>query len=109
MHKLKYSTSKWYRGVDQRNVASGDQFFTTDNHIAGDFGKVTELKPSEFPKNPLIISNKDELADLIGFGGDPYVDRVFDDVSKKYAHSKGYDGIIYHSGTFEAPELHIFG
>ncbi|HRZ30154.1 MAG TPA: hypothetical protein P5274_00570 [Candidatus Paceibacterota bacterium] len=98
----------WFRGLDKYNIQSGDKFYSASKYVAGDFGKVLKAFVSELPKNPLIVSNKEELSGIVGFDGDPMISVKFDEVAKRYAVSKGYDGIFYHEGTFEEPELHVF-
>lgn len=106
----------WFRGVDQINKGTGDHFYSADESIAGDFGKVTKLSENEMPKNPLVIGSKEELVDKIGYKYDPMAEpkdipkgERFDILAKKYAQEQGHDGIIYNNGTMEAPELHVFG
>lgn len=114
-------TAKWIRGVNQTNTATGDKFFTTSREVADNFSIAkTGDKPkferlSEEPKNPLIVEDKNELAETVGYKGDPLaepkglaVGERFDELAKRYAQEKGHDGIIYQSGTFDKPELHLF-
>ena len=97
----------WYRGTDQVNKGSGDMFYSTSKEVAGDYGVVS--KATNLPKKPLIVSDKQELADLIGYKKDPFTTLEIDKLAKEYAQSKGYDSILYRSGSLDAPELHVFG
>lgn len=102
----------WYHGTDSLNKKNGDIFYSASKDIAGDFGKVSKIK--DLPKNPLIIGSKEDLAPVIGYKGDPLVEpkmlkgKSFDELAKEYAKSKGHDSIMYESGTFDEPELHVF-
>lgn len=113
----------WYRGVRPENEGSEDSFFSADKDIAGDYsksttgsdGKIDQLSNEELPKNPLRIGSKEDLADIIGYEGDPLAEPLdtpaeekFDNLAKKYAQAKGHDAIIYESGTMDQPELHLF-
>ena len=107
----------WYRGENDRQAPGGDTFYSADQSVAGEFGggKSGELDPTAAPKNPLRVNSKEELADQIGYTGDPRAeafdtppDQRFDNLAKKYAQSKGHDAIEYETGTFDAPELHVF-
>ena len=102
----------WYHGTDQLNKGTGDTFYSVDKSVAGDYGKVSKI--TELPKNPLVVSGKEELAPIIGYKGDPMVEpkmpkgQSFDEMAKAYAQKQGYDSIIYKDGSFNAPELHVF-
>ena len=108
---------KWYRGINSRNENEIDKFYSGSKEVVGNFAidkisdepRFEKLNENNMPKNPLKAGNKDELAAKIGFAEDPYSVRKFDDIAKKYAQKKGHDAIIYESGTFDEPELHIFG
>ena len=107
---------KWYRGVDDLNKNRGDSFYSASKEVAGDYGKAGKVNAKDLPKNPLVVTNKDELAQVIGYKGDPYVQPKgikeadkFDTQAKKYAQSKGYDSISYKEGSLGEPELHVFG
>jgi len=106
----------WFRGIDQVNKETGDHFFSGDETIAGNFGKVSKLEAAEMPKNPLVVGSKEELVEAIGYKHDPMAEpkdipkeERFDVLAKKYAQEQGHDGIVYQNGTMEAPELHVFG
>jgi hypothetical protein len=104
---------EFFRGEGQ-NIGKGpDMFFSGSKDVAGDFGEVRAITEVEIPKNPLRIGSKEELAEIIGFKGDPRAEKLnakhkFDDAAKAYAISQGNDAILYEQGTFDEPELHIF-
>jgi hypothetical protein len=107
---------KWYRGTDNLNKQRGDKFYSASKDVAGDYGTVGNVKPNELPKKPLTVTDKDELAQIIGYKGDPYVQQKgiaesakFDTLAKSYAQANGYDSINYKSGSLGEPELHVFG
>lgn len=111
----KYLSGKWFRGERSENSGDGDRFFSQDESIAGDYGDISELSEIEKPKNPLVIGSKEGLVDKLGYTGDPLAepldtpnDQKFDTLAKNYAISLGNDAIIYESGTFDEPELHLF-
>lgn len=111
-----FSNITWYRGKSNLNEQSQDSFFSASQSIAGDYGSVSELTKEERPKNPLVLGSKEDLVDEIGYDGDPLAEPLdtpvaerFDTKAREYAISKGYDAIIYESGTFDEPELHLFG
>lgn len=97
----------WYHGTNQLNKGTGDTFYSADKSVAGDYGKVS--KATQPAKNPLVVSDKQELADLLGYKKDPFTTLEIDKLAKEYAQSKGYDSILYRSGSLDAPELHVFG
>lgn len=110
---------QWVRGVNrsQNRDKSGDRFFSTSEEIAANFAiekiddkpQFERLSQADEPKNPLRVDGgKDELAEMIGYKGDPF-EFKFDAIAKQYAQERGHDSIIYESGTFEEPELHLFG
>jgi predicted RNA methylase len=105
---------RWVRGERQENQA-GDLFFSSSVDVAAEYGDVREMADEERPKNTLVVSGKPELAELIGYDGDPLAESLdlpkeqkFDYLAKQYAQSKGYDSIQYESGTFDEPELVVF-
>lgn len=110
---------KWYRGVNVKNEGKVDRFYSASKEVASNYSmhknsderkyETFDAASNGMPKNAMIIGSKDELAVKIGFAEDPYSMRKFDDIAKKYAKKKGHDAIIYISGTFEEPELHLFG
>ena len=107
----------WHRGISQHNAASGDRFYSADPSVAAEFGKTTErLSDSDRPKNPLVVGGKEDLADAIGYQGDARAepldtptDQKFDTLAKRYAQERGHDAIVYQNGTFDQPEMHVFG
>lgn len=115
-NQLLLNKKEWYRGVDEINSSQGDRFYSESSDVAGDYGKVQKLDQSELPQNPLIVNgDKTEIAELIGYKGDPFAEKIgmpiekrFDTLAKRYAQSKGYDGIIYEEGSLGARELHAF-
>jgi len=117
--KNKYANKKWIRGVNKANEGQTDKFYSASKEVAANFATTsTEDKPKyetiqEQPKNPLIVNDKTELAEKIGYKGDPLAEGLdkkqkFDSLAKKYAQDKGHDAIIYEEGTFGEPELHHF-
>jgi hypothetical protein len=112
----KISGMNWYRGIDEKNKGAADSFYSTSKSVASDYGKVEKIKTEDLPKNPLEVSSKEELAQTIGYKGDPLaepkdlpVEKRFDTLAKKYAQSKGHDGIVYLEGSLGEAELHKFG
>ena len=105
----------WVRGEGSNlGGKSGDKFFSASEDVAGDYGKIRRIDTNEFPKRPLVVSDKTELADKIGYKGDPFAEPIkklgqnFDDIAKQYAQKNGYDSILYRSGSFDEAELHVF-
>lgn len=105
---------RWWHGARPQNV-DGDQFYSADESVAGDYGDTRPMKPNEMPTNPLVVSDKTELAGMIGFKGDPFSQpltdpkaKQFDFRAKAWAKTRGYDGILYLDGSFNAEELHVF-
>lgn len=105
---------RWVRGERQENQA-GDLFFSSSADVASNYGDVREITDAERPKNTLVVSGKPELAERIGYNGDPLAESLdlpkeqkFDYLAKQYAQSKDYDSIQYESGTFDEPELVVF-
>ena len=111
---IKYKNTEWFHGEDDYNAKKGDKFFSVSEDVADNFGKVRKMEESEFPSNPLIISNKEAFAQDIGYKGDPMVEpkmpesQSFDELAKAYVQKKGCDEIIYKEGMFEEAELHSF-
>lgn len=106
----------FYRGVDKLNEGQIDSFYSADESVAADYGKTSKADLADLPKKPLTINDKDELAPLIGYKGDPFTEKLdtpdaqkFDTLAKQYAQKLGYDGIYYKEGSLNAPEIHAFG
>ena len=105
---------RWYRGERPEN-ANGDTFFSAKAYTSGDYGENRRIRDDERPTNPLRVTNKEELADLMGYEGDPRgepintpADRKFDILAKKYAQSKKHDSIVYADGSMGDAEMHVF-
>jgi len=112
----------WFHGTHSGNLGKTDSFYSQSADVAGDYGRekvgyplsLSKLPKSKLPKNPLVLDSKEDLVDLIGYKGDPFAPKLgdkqdFDAMAKAYAKSKGHDSILYRSGTFDEPELHVFG
>lgn len=107
--RAEIDSQTWYRGTDSQNTKATDSFYSADETVAGDYGKVSKSKPQA--QNPLVVSGKAELAEKMGYEGDPLAQRAgdnFDELAKQYAQSQGHDAIYYRSGSLEAPEMHVF-
>ncbi len=117
----------WVRGEDEFNRNSSlsgsgkDLFFSNSEDIAGDYGKIRKIEPEELPKNPLVINGgKESFMKDIGYNeekwGSPLAEskvqpeeETYDFLIRKYAQERGYDGVVYKSGSMDAPELVKFG
>lgn len=110
----------WFRGINKLNKGQTDKFYSAAEEVAQDYaddaGKVITAKPQDLPKNPLVATDKTELAEIIEYKGDPFVQPIsmkredqFDTQAKKYAQSRGFDSIYYLNGSLDEPELHVFG
>ena len=118
-----YISNKWYHGIRKENIDKGDKFFSMSEDVAGDYadikkgdieGKPQVVSKEDMPTNPLLMGTKEELAEIIGYKGEPRAEgklpkeKRFDVMAKKYAVEKGHDGIIYEEGSFDEPEIHAF-
>ena len=108
------SRTAWVRGERQEN-SGGDKFYSVSEDVAGDYGVVRGINDVERPKNPLVVTDKTELAEVIGYKGDPLAEpldtpqeKKFDVLAKAYAQEKGHDAIEYMSGSLGEGELHVF-
>lgn len=113
----------WYHGTRKLNEGKGDTFYSGSKEVAGDYSimdvgdkpNISVAKNTDLPKKPLRVMDKQELADEMGYKGDPFNQPkgmagadLFDTQAKAYAQSKGYDSIHYQEGSFGEPELHAF-
>ena len=106
----------WYRGVNSKNKEQGDRFYSASESVAADYAidkvgdtpTMTTLSQEEMPSNPLTVGDKTELAEMMGLDEQDVYDLGFDDKAKAFAQQKGYDAILYESGSMDEPELHVF-
>lgn len=70
-------------------------------------GEGTQLNPARAPENPLIVQNREGLADFLKYEGDPY-SAEFDKIAKDYAEQDNRDGIIYADTKDGTPEMRVF-
>lgn len=126
---VKPDVRRWVRGVregnaainDPGNAAKGDRFYSTDRETAANFTdpgvpKLERLAKADRPTNPLRVDTKEDLAETIGYTGEPRAEPLdtpegqkFDTLARQHAIAGGHDAIIYESGTFDQPEMHLFG
>lgn len=108
----------YYRGVPKAGAPDGtDSFYSASRDVAenyagqrggADEGIITEHKPTELPQKLYEAVDKESLAEELDIKVPPY-DFGFDAAAKAALRAKGYEGIRYTNGTFDADEIHVFG
>ena len=102
----------YYRG--ERETQSGEIFISDSREVAANFGEVIEIDASRIPTNLYVVDDKVTLGyelDLIKNAAEENqvaFSFEFDKIVKKILQKKGYAGIKYISGTFDAEEIHLF-
>lgn len=104
--------TKWYRGVREGQDTTDGTFYSASRDSADAFGKVGKAERIT-PKNPLIYDSKQDAADALGLGVDdvmgvsPSRHAEIDRAIAADARAKGHDAVVYHNGSFDAPEMHV--
>lgn len=108
----------YYRGQPRAGAPVGeDLFYSSSRDVAenyagqrgaGDEGRITKHKPVEFPKKLYQAVDKESLAEELGIAI-PHYDFAFDAAARAILKERGFEGIRYTNGTFDADEVHVFG